>query len=49
MVASGNYKDYLAGTANQPEVSAESTGMIVTNLQHSVQIAAITGQLIRQM
>ena len=34
MVASGNYRDYLAGTANQPEVSAESTSMIITNLQH---------------
>ena len=49
MVASDNYRDYLAGTANRPEVSAESTGMIITNLQHSVWIAAITGQLIRQM
>ena len=49
MVASGDYRDNLAGTANWPEVSAESTGMIITNLQHSIWIAAITGQSIRQM
>ena len=49
MVASGDYRDYLAGTANQPEVSAEGTSMIITNLQHSIRIAAITGRLIRQM